>query len=216
MAYSDEERLTALAGVYQAAWCAQAVARRGMADSAAMEACIYGVFQTDAPSVAAVFGGTARVAPGLRQIVQQLKGTGTRDIELTRYVVALLQLERKLDGDASLLPRIAEGIEQARGRLSHYPLLHQNILAQLAEIYRGTVSTLQPRIMVRGEALHLRNPDNANRVRALLLAGVRSARLWFQVGGRRTQLLLGRRRLLRVAEDLLQQIESPAADEALR
>jgi high frequency lysogenization protein len=215
MTYSDEERLTALAGVYQAAWCAQAVARRGMADSAAMEACIHSVFQTDAPTVAAVFGDPSRIAPGVRQIVQQLGGEGGRDIELTRYVVALLQLERKLDGNRQLLGKIAEGIEETRGRLAHFHLLHGTVLARLAEIYRDTLSTLQPRIMVRGEALHLRNPDNANRIRALLLAGVRAARLWSQLGGRRVQILLGRRRLLKAAEALLRRIEAPPANEAL-
>jgi len=203
MNYTDRDRLIALAGVYQAAWCAQHIARRGMADSDAMTACIHSLFQTDSEDVDSVFGEAEAIAPGLRQFIMQLKGNGGRDIELTRYVVALLQLERKLDADPAMLQRIGEGIANAHGRLTHYHLLHGNILAQLADIYASTISTLQPRIMIRGEALHLQNPDNANKIRALLLAGIRAARLWFQVGGRRRQLLFRRRQILNAADTLL-------------
>ena len=50
--------------------------------------------------------------------------------------------------------------------------------------------------MIHGDPLHLRNPDNQNRLRALLLAAVRSARLWRQVGGSRWQLLFRNRPIL--------------------
>ena len=206
MAYSDRDRTIALAGVYQAAWCAQGIARRGMTDSDAIETCIHSIFQTDADNVPAVFGGVERIAPGLRQFIRQLKSGNGRDIELTRYVLNLLQLERKLSGNSAMLQQIGAGIENARGRLEHYPMLHGNILAQLADIYSQTVSTLQPHIMVRGEALHLQNPDNQNKVRALLLAGIRAAMLWYQVGGRRRQIPFRRRRMLETAAELLEQI----------
>jgi high frequency lysogenization protein len=44
---------------------------------------------------------------------------------------------------------------------------------------------LSPRIMVNGDPAHLNNPENANRIRALLLAGIRAAMLWRQSGGGR-------------------------------
>ena len=206
MSYSDQDRILALAGCFQAAWCAQGIARRGMADSAAMETSVHSLFQTDASDVPGVFGGAERVAPGLRQFINQIRGNNRRDMELSRYVIALMQLERKLASDPTMLQRIAAGIENARSRLDHFHLLHPNILAQLADIYSETISTLQPRIMVNGEPLHLQNPDNQNKIRALLLAGVRSAMLWFQVGGRRRHILFGRRRLVMTAEEMLNEL----------
>ncbi len=203
MEYTKRDRLIALAGVHQAGWCAQGIARRGMADSQAVETCIYSLFQVDPEDVPAVFGGTERIAPGLRQFINQVKGGKERNLDLTRYVIALLQLEHRLESNTAMLGRIAEGIEGAEEQLSHFHLLHANLLARLAGIYSDTVSQLQPRIMVRGEELHLRNPDNQNKIRALLLAGVRSARLWSQVGGRRRQILFQRRGMLETAEALL-------------
>ena len=173
-----------------------------------MATSIRSIFRTEAEDAPSVFDGAKGIAPGLRHFVNQLEGGNRQDIDLTRNVIALLQLERKLAGNNVMLGQIGEDIESARARLEHFHLLHGNILAQLADVYSRTISTLQPRVMVRGEALHLQNPDNASKIRALLLAGIRAARLWYQVGGRRRHILLRRRRMLETARGLLNGIET--------
>lgn len=204
MAHDNHERVTALAGIYQAAACVTRIARTGNADTAAMEPCIYSLLQVDADDVAAVYGPPGAVANGARQIIAQLTGKPERDLELTRYVISLLKLERTLSRRPDQLARIAKGIEEARDKLDHFALLHPNMLAHFAAIYGDTISHLQPRILVRGESLHLQNPDNQNRIRALLLAAIRSAMLWRQVGGTKLQLVLGHKRLLQDARHYLE------------
>lgn len=204
--FSDRDRLIALAGIYQAAGCTLSIAHRGLADEVAMAASLYSVFQTDAADVPAVYQGLHRVAPGLRQLVAQIQGREARDMELTRYVISLILLERRLARNPDRLERIAAGIEAARADLAHLSLLHPSILAQLADIYTRTLSSLRPRVMVKGKELYLRHPEQINRVRALLLAGIRAARLWRQVGGTRWQILFGRRALLQGAMALLEEI----------
>lgn len=203
MRYSDHDRVMALAGVFQAAHSVGQIAHRGMADSDDVQTSIYSLFQTEAESVPAIYGGERALATGMRCLLTQLTGKPARDMELTRYAVSLMQLERKLAANREMLRHVAAGIADTRQRLSHFALLHANILAGLADIYSNSISQLQPRIMVRGEALHLQNPDNANRIRALLLAGIRSAMLWRQTGGNRWQLLLGRKRLAQAASKLV-------------
>ncbi len=203
MAYTDNDRLIALGGIYQATLCVRRIATKGTVDTHFMEPCIYSLFQTDADSVPDVFGAPGVLAPGVREFVGQLTGKQTHDLELTRYAVTLLKLERVLAGRKVILGNIADGIEDARAKLEHFPMLHPNILAHLADIYSRTVSKLQPRIMVRGEPVHLQNPDNQNRVRALLLASIRSAMLWRQVGGSRWKILLDRKRLLEAGNNYL-------------
>lgn len=80
---------------------------------------------------------------------------------------------------------------------------HTNIIAALAELYQETVSTFSFRIQVTGEPRYLQNQDNANKIRSLLLAGVRSAILWEQVGGKRWHLLLFRKQISKAAKNLL-------------
>ena len=96
-------------------------------------------------------------------------------------------------------------IEDAAGKLDLYEPTHRNQIAAMADIYKQTISCISPRIMVKGKPLHLQNPDTQNRIRALLLAGIRSAILWKQLGGKRLQLLFARKRILAEAEKLLEQ-----------
>ncbi|MCG8433413.1 MAG: DUF489 family protein, partial [Gammaproteobacteria bacterium] len=81
---------------------------------------------------------------------------------------------------------------------------HDNVLANLADTYVNTIGTLRPRVLVNGEHGHLQNPRNVNLIRALLLAGIRSATLWYQCGGSRWNLLFSRRSFLAAADELLQ------------
>jgi high frequency lysogenization protein len=208
MEHSEQDRLIALAGLHQAAYCVQRIANRGSVDTAQMEPCIYSLFQIDAPNVEAVFGDVGAVSTGARQLVGQLTGEPARDLELTRYVIALLRHERSLAAKQSMLAEVAGRIRGATDARGDLPLLDREVLAGLAGIYQDTISKLTPRIIVRGNPLYLQNPDNQDRIRALLLAGIRAALLWRQCGGSRWQVLLARRKLLDAARAYLRTTES--------
>ena len=203
MAYTEQDKLIALAGIYQAALCVRQIARHGRLDTDLMEPCVYSLFQTNADSVADIFGAPGSLSPGARELSGQLTGKQPRDMELTRYAIGLLKLERVLAGRSKMIETIGSGIEDARAKLEHFPMLHPNLLAHLADVYSRTVSQLKPRIMVQGDPRFLQIPDNQNRIRSLLLAGIRSAWLWRQVGGSRWKILLGRKQLLVAARDYL-------------
>ncbi len=201
MPQTDHDRVVALAGAMQAADLARSVAQRGQADPAAVATCLSSLIRIDAPSSAEVYGDIAQLRPGLRLLEQQLNHP--QDMELTRYVVTLLRLERQLSRRDDLLEILRDGIAGVVQNLAHFPLDHSNTIARFADLYLKTISTLTPRIMVSGSQLHLNNPENASRIRALLLAGIRAAILWRQSGGSRWKLLARRNALLREARSLL-------------
>jgi high frequency lysogenization protein len=183
------------------------LARHGSGDSAILSASLESIFITDPATVEAVYADDlTSLALGLRTLYSQLEAGNRRDVEITRYAVSLLHLERKLAKKPQALQQIANGIERVREQRRHFELLHPTILAALAEIYATTISPIGPRIMVKGENDNLLQPGVAEKVRALLLAGMRAAVLWRQCGGTRWQLLLGRGKLLRATRDLLNQI----------
>ncbi|QIK38998.1 high frequency lysogenization protein HflD [Caldichromatium japonicum] len=185
MPHTDYERAIALAGLYQAIQGVIACAREGTADPELMRPCLYSLFQIEAPDVDAVFGEGGAVVPGARLLVAHL--TGRFDLELARYVVQVVKLERKLDARQDLQQIIREGILaiDPQGR----DLLDPELIGQLARLYTQTLSRLEPRILVHGDPQHLRDPRNQDRIRALLLAAVRAARLWRQLGGARWQFI---------------------------
>lgn len=202
MPYTQQDRLVALAGIFQAALCVRQIARQGSVDTDMMQPCVYSLFQTDPEGVDAVFGAPGCLHPGVRALLGGPVAP-ERNAEVAYYVVAIMKLERVLVRHGEMVRAIAEGIEKLGERLDEVHLLDPELLAGLAEIYSSTVSHLRPRIMVKGEALYLHNEDNQNRIRALLLAGVRAAWLWRQVGGTRWQLRLAPLKLADAARGYL-------------
>lgn len=208
MSFSYKDIALALAGVAQACALVQQVARKNTADSAALETSLESLFKIDADSTEAVYGSEADVRPGLKAVQEQLGGSrAPANLELMRYAANVMQLERALAQNPRMLARIREGIEGAQEKRQALGVAHPDVIAHLAQIYSETVSTLAPRIIVQGEQGYLSNPDNANRVRALLLAAIRSAVLWRQTGGRRWQLLFARGALVREVDAMLQSHE---------
>lgn len=203
MAYDNQARVIALSGLYQAVHCVIRIARHGEVDRQAMEPCIYSLLQIDAPTASAVFGTAGAVEAGARQIVSQLTGQPERNLELMRYAVQIIKLERNLSQRTALRSRIRQGIEEAATKRERLELLHPDLLSHFAAVYSNTLSTLEPRIVVRGDAAYLDRAENKDRVRSLLLAAVRAATLWRQVGGSRWQLLLSSSQILKDARSYI-------------
>ncbi|MCP5419665.1 MAG: high frequency lysogenization protein HflD [Gammaproteobacteria bacterium] len=205
MPQTDHDRMIALAGLLLASNLVRDIARQGQTDPDDFETCLASLLKINASSSDEIYGGLRRLRSALNLVARHLRNPS--DLEVTRYLVVLLVLERKLVKRPVLLKSIREGIEATVEKLNFFPLTHNNIIASLAEIYATTISTLSPRIMVNGERVYLADPDNANRIRALLLAGIRAARLWRQSGGGRLTLLFRRKALLLETQRALAALE---------
>jgi high frequency lysogenization protein len=200
------DKTLALAGVFQATALVKNIAVNGLVDKHDFEICIRSIFETEPDSVEMVYGQVEYLRTGLTTLIEQLGEKSTqRDIDIARYVISLLHLQRKLSKNKAMLDTVASGIERARRQTEHFHVTHENVIANLADIYSETISQIPPKIMVSGESQYLSNTDQANKIRALLLAGMRSAVLWAQLGGSRWQILLRRRRFCQEAERVLKE-----------
>jgi len=201
--YSDTDRVIALGGIFQAARLARDIARNGVCDAAAFEASRKSLFEFNPDSVEAVFGGRQGIVHGLRALRGQLERPEQRDLEIARYVISLLNLADKLRGNSDHMQLLYEALSALGERCEQFELGESIQHEQLSKVYQDRVSILGPRIMIRGEPLHLQNPDNATRIRVALLAGIRAAVLWRQAGGKKWQLLLRRRAIAATARDIV-------------
>ena len=82
-------------------------------------------------------------------------------------------------------------------------VMHTSVQTRLAELYCETLSHVRPRVMVHGNPVHLGNPRDVEQIRAMLLAAVRAAVLWHQVGGGQFRLLIRRTEYAMLARGLL-------------
>lgn len=186
--------------MFQAAALVRQAARHGDVDDSAFGTSIDSIFRTDPKSVADAFGGVHGLMPGLRALRDHLgRRSENSDPEVTGYVIALMLLERKLVQSPSMLDSLRQGIRTLESLHGTDPL-DPRVISGLARLYTDTISHLNPRILVHGAPEHLNASATADRIRALLLAGIRAAVLWRQVGGSRITLLFGRKRAVAAAE----------------
>jgi high frequency lysogenization protein len=199
----------ALAGLFQAVKLVQQTATGRYRNSVALDACLAGLFNTEPASADAVFGDLDGLQSGLETALEQINSQGRRrDLELTRYAITILYLERKLARHPSMLEHIRAVIDKSRGLAESQEMTHPDVISSLADAYKHTISTLRPQVLVNGNPDILGNRDNQNLIRALLLAAIRAAVLWRQCGGRRLTLLLRRKTLQQALESLLNEARS--------
>ena len=206
MSADFRDRCIALAGLFQSVRLVQQTASGERRDTVATAACLGSIFNTDPASAIEVYGDVAALRPGLETLLAQMGSDNKqRDMQLTGYAIALLHLERKLNRQAEMLRELGDGIGNISAQSAHLDPSDPAVIAALAELYSRTISTLQPRIMVKGEQSILSGTESRNMIRALLLGGMRAAVLWRQCGGNRVQLLFRRKALLRDCRQLLEE-----------
>ncbi len=207
---SLRDRTLALAGLFQAARLTQQLAREGRAEPQVLGASIESLFMINAATTEEVFGGASGVATGLKFLRDKLSGdTEPGDMEVARYVVSLLHLERQFEKRPEVQDAVQRGLEAAESQARSPMQVEDNepipsgAIEKIAELYTQTVSTLGPRILVNGEQGYLANTLIAAKVRCALFAGIRAGFLWRQLGGRRWQLLFQRKQIADGARQLL-------------
>lgn len=204
MNHSDTDRALALAGVFNAAALVDEVAYRREPDAATLDAALAPLFRFDAPDAAAVYGGAGNLRPGLEALVRTLGAPrGEHDELVVRYALGLLHFERLYSGDPAMQGELRNLLRRAQLQADAGGAGGEAVVTTLAEGWSKTLGQIRPRILVNGEPARLREARNVTLIRALLLAGLRSAVLWRQVGGSRWSLLFGRGALRRAAERLL-------------
>jgi high frequency lysogenization protein len=94
-------------------------------------------------------------------------------------------------------------LEEIERQREHWGPTHPTVLARLGEVYAERISPLGPRVMVQGNPVYLGQPALVGEVRATLLAALRCAVLWRQLGGSYWDLLLSRRSMVDSARKLI-------------
>jgi high frequency lysogenization protein len=194
-----QEQLTALGAVFQAAVLVDRIAKTGQVSEAALNCMLGTLLVMDPKDTLEVFGGDdLNLREGYRALASALeRDPQTLQREPLRYALSMLGLERQLAKRDDMLDTIGKRLPQIKSQVEHFGPTHENVIAATGALYQDTLSTLRQRIQVHGDMRNLQQPNNASKIRALLLAGIRCARLWRQVGGHRWQLVVSRRKLLK-------------------
>lgn len=197
-----KDRVIALAGLLQAIRLVQQMANNGQSETRPLAACIDSLFRFDAESAEAVYGGVAGIDSGLRRLIAQLDGSD-RDTAQTRIGMNLLQLERRFMGNPQAVAAVSDRLAAIQPEWQQLGPTHPAVLAKLGELYADCISPLGARVLVQGNPVYLSQATVVGEVRAALLAALRAAVLWRQVGGSYWDFLWSRRAMAETARELL-------------
>jgi len=205
------QRATALAAMTQAIYLVNSIARKGVVDTEDSRVMMESIFSEASThpnhTVLDLYGGVQRLDTGIRICIKLLQGEKLPEAkDLMLYSAGLTALERRLAKDAAMRQKLADGMIRIGNQRQYFgDAMHHNVIAAIADLYGDTISTMKPRIIVRGKSEFLSQTDNTQRVRALLMSGLRAAYLWHKHGGGHLSLLLRRKALLRELELLQNQ-----------
>ena len=197
-----DDRVLALAGLAQALRQVRRIAETGQADAAVLATSLDSVFRIDAATPEDVYGGAREVRPGLLLLRDYLSNQGS-DTQLPKLALAVTQLERRFSADDAVGEAVHEGILAIKPRAEQLGSSHPEVLSALGSLYAETVSHLRPKVMVQGNPHYLGQADIVAEIRAILLAALRSAVLWRQMGGSAWDVFLRRRAMQQAIEDWL-------------
>ena len=190
----------ALASIFQSTALVHQLASTGQCDSHTNRASLNSIV-SESDSVDEIFTSPEDLKIGFDSLkfLFEKKSIDMHNVML--YATALINLEKKLMKKPDLLNKISNEISLIN-KQEFFDIHHSNSIARLAELYKNTLGSLNPTIMVRGEQIYLTNRHTANHIRALLLAGIRAVSLWKSQGGKTWHLLLNKKKTLQYVKSL--------------
>ncbi|SCC14761.1 high frequency lysogenization protein HflD [Gilliamella intestini] len=201
----------ALAGATQSAILVPQLANTGVCSATLYEQAIKSIFKTSPKTTDDVYDGIKNVKTGLQTLIQLLSSGQKEQTQIIRYLFGALSITSKLLKNKDALDKIDQRLKRISGLYSDMSeqtvsINVDDLSYSLAGIYSDIISPISTKIKVIGKIEFLQNTLVQAKVRTALLGCVRSAILWYQVGGNRFQFLFCRKRICKAAQELLDQI----------
>ncbi|QZN89777.1 high frequency lysogenization protein HflD [Idiomarina abyssalis] len=199
-----QQRVIALAGMSLSAMAVQKLARSGeLYPESITNTLVHSLLQQNPDNIEDIYGGLENIQPGIQAFIRQAGNNKNKDLEVTRYLVGLIHLSRRLLKQPDVLNLLGERIAQVKRQKEEFEFEDYRVQQSFAGIYRELISPLGQPIRINGNPEFLKRDSNQDHIRTLLLAGIRSAVLWQQVGGKRRHFVFSRKKMLDTAQQLL-------------
>ena len=207
MSDNKNNQVLAFAAMCQCAQLVHNIARTGTIDNQQWQVCVNSLVITDPDNATDIYSSSADLFLGFKTLISQLSDdSDNRSVEVTKYVAGLISLERKVMKSPKSLAMMSQRVDQVKRQLHHFTVDDPAVIANFASIYSDIISPLGSKIQISGVPEQLQQKIIQEKIRALLLAGVRAAVLWRQMGGKRRHLLLARKELVKNAQQQLNRI----------
>ena len=196
------DRIIALAGLVQALAQVRNIAENGQADASILGTALDSVMRIDASSTEAVYGNIHAVRPGLI-LLRDYFNNENKDQILPKLALSIMQIERRFSGNDEMTEQVAKTLQHINLMKDEPGNTDPNTISKLGKLYADTISHLRPKVIVHGNPHYLGQANIVSEIRAVLLAALRSAVLWKQMGGSQLDFLFKRKQMLAEVQSLL-------------
>ena len=203
----------ALAALFQCCTQIQRIATTGYFDERAVASVIRSLIVTDPKTIDDIYQESDLVV-GFKQILDSFgKGDMSKaadTIVITKMALKLITLAHNVEGNDKVFNRMSDEIDAlTRAITTDHPdfltcgntqvVNTEENFHLFGSLYQSIISPNFAKLIIYGEERCLREVSNQEKIRALLLAGIRAVILWRQVGGRRRFLVFRRKAILEYA-----------------
>lgn len=202
----------ALAALFQACQQIQRVAYTGYMDDHAAACLLKALIVTDPQTVEDIYN-PGQLLTGFKQLIESFGSSASdktsQTIEITRNALKVISLEANIERNSKVYNRMGSEIDRLKevmiqdnpDFMSAEPstVLTPENLKEFSSIYQSLISPNFDKLIIYGEERFLRESENQEKIRSLLLAAIRAVVLWRQVGGRRRFLIFRRKAILACA-----------------
>ena len=206
----------ALAALFQCCNQIQRIAKTGYYDDKAMICVIRALLVTDPNTVEDIYN-PSDLLPGFRQIAECLeKGEEVKTpqtVETTKLALKLVALAISIEKSSRIYAKLSDeidGLKKAMGAegskfMEGDPneVIGESTLHTFGALYTSLISPNFSKLLIYGEERFLSQTVNQDRIRSLLLAGIRAVILWRQLGGKRRFLFFRRKDIVQYCKKQL-------------
>lgn len=187
--------------MFQAAALVDELAVHGRCDTEEFDCSFNSLFTIEAETTREALGDIPCLSRGFSALSDYLGGQNrSPGRNIAYYLLSMLKISYQVLRNEDLSEELLTGLQRIDSSSSEFNMSRNSVINKIDGLYQDCISVLSPRIIVRGEQNYLRNNDNAARIRVLLLAGIRAAVLWQQLGGSRWRLFWSRKKYVETAQ----------------
>ena len=188
----EKQRSLAFAALTQVAYLVESIAQEGKCESTHFKTSIQALLDDN-------YLADREFSLGRIKAKQLLQGLEIKHVKhMIAHTSTLIAIEKKLVSKPKVLATIAQGMSRIHKQNQYFgDPCHENIISALAHLYGETISTINPRVIVRGKPEHLKQKHHTEQVRCLLFSGVRAAWVWRTNGGHSMRLFFGRKDIIK-------------------
>ena len=167
-----ENQTLALAGMFQAAALVDELAVHGNCDTNVFDCSINSLFTIDAATARDALGDISCLSRGFEAMGDYLGGENrSPGRNIAYYLLSMLKISTQVLRDPDLAQKLLDGLERIEHSTSEFDMSRGSVINKIDGLYQDSISSLNPRILVRGEQNYLRNDDKCGQNQGPVICG---------------------------------------------